>query len=93
VCDLAYREAACCPFLSYEIDQEGDEIVWTTTGGLGASEMVILEEPLYGPESLAGSSVAIAQRFQDQGLHVIVPDSERKSALATRLAAEGGNTP
>jgi len=50
VCDLAKREAACCPFLSYEIDEHGEEIVWTTEGGLGASEMAILEEFLDGPE-------------------------------------------
>jgi hypothetical protein len=73
VCDLAYREAACCPFLSYEIDQEGDEIVWTTAGGLGAAEMDTLDGLFDGPESLAGRSDAIAQRLEDQGLHVIVP--------------------
>jgi hypothetical protein len=88
VCDLVSREAACCRFLSYEIDQEGDEIVWTTAGGLGAAEMDTLDELLDGPESLAGSSDAIAQRLEDQGLHVIGPESERKPALATRLAAE-----
>ena len=36
VLDLVRREAACCPFLSYEVDLAGDEVVWTTTGGLGA---------------------------------------------------------
>jgi hypothetical protein len=71
VCDLAHREAACCPFLSYEIDEEGDEIVWTTAGGMGAAEMDILDEFLDRPESLADSSDAIAQRLEDQGLHVI----------------------
>jgi hypothetical protein len=73
VCDLAKREAACCPFLSYEIDEQGEEIVWTTAGGLGASEMAILEEFLDGPESIASSSDAIAQRLEDQGLQVIRP--------------------
>jgi hypothetical protein len=71
VCDLAHREAACCQFLSYEIDEEGDEIVWTTAGGLGAAEMDILDEFLDRPESLADSSDAIAQRLDDEGLHVI----------------------
>jgi hypothetical protein len=73
VCDLAQREAACCPFLSYDIDEEGEEIVWTTDGGLGASEMAILDEFLDEPES-AGSSDAIAQRLEDLGLHVIGPN-------------------
>ena len=71
VCDLAKREAACCSFLTYEIDEQGDEIVWTISGGLGASEMAILGEFLDGPESITGSSDVIAQRLEDQGLHVI----------------------
>jgi hypothetical protein len=54
--DLAMREAACCPFLSYEIDEEGEAIVWTIAGGLGASEMDILNELLEGPASVADSS-------------------------------------
>ena len=36
VLDLVRREAACCPFLSYEVDLEAGrrpEIVWTTSGG------------------------------------------------------------
>jgi hypothetical protein len=77
VCDLARREAACCPFLSYQIDEQGEEIVWTITGGLGVAEMGILEEFLGGPELVAGSSVAIAQRLEDQGLRVIAPDGRR----------------
>ena len=56
VCDLAKREAACCPFLSYEIDEQGEEIVWTTSGGLGASEMAILDEFLDGPEGSGQST-------------------------------------
>ena len=92
VCDLAKREAACCPFLSYEIDQEGDAIAWTIAGGLGASEMGILNEFLDGPEPVADSSDAIAQRLDAQGLHVIGPNGERGPKLANRFAAEGGNT-
>jgi hypothetical protein len=91
VCDLAKREAACCPFLSYEIDDEGEEIVWTTSGGLGASEMAIFDEFFNGPESAAGGSDAIAQRLEDQGLPVIGPNGAREAALAQRILAEGGN--
>ena len=73
VCDLAKREAACCPFLSYDIDEEGEEIVWTTAGGLGASEIAILDEFFDEPQS-ASSSDAIAQRLDDLGLHLIGPN-------------------
>ena len=33
--DLVHREAACCPFLSYEVaaDEDAHEITWTITGG------------------------------------------------------------
>ena len=87
--DLAMREAACCPFLSYEIDEEGEAIVWTIAGGLGASEMGILNEFLEGPASLADSSDVIAQRLEAQGLHVIGPNGERGPKLADRVAVEG----
>ena len=87
--DLAMREAACCPFLSYEIDEEGEAILWTVAGGLGASEMGILDEFLQGPESVANSSDVIAQRLEDQGLRVIGPNGERGPMLANRVALEG----
>ena len=44
VLDLVRREAAYCPFLSYELGLDGDHIVWTTSGGLGASEMAVVDE-------------------------------------------------
>jgi hypothetical protein len=68
VCDLAKREAACCSFLAYEIDQEGEEIVWSTSRGLGAPEMAILDELLEGSGAVPGGSDAIAQRLEDQGV-------------------------
>ena len=72
VCDLAQREAACCPFLSYEIVEEDEEIVWTTAG-LGASDIAILDEFLDDPQSVTASSEAIAERLGAQGIPVIVP--------------------
>ncbi len=67
VVDLVRKEAACCRFLSYEVDLADDEIVWTTRG-LGASDWAVLEEFL--PESTAapdGSSAAIAERLESRG--------------------------
>ena len=29
---LARREAACCPFLSYRVEPDGDVITWTISG-------------------------------------------------------------
>jgi len=61
VCDLAKREAACCPFLSYKIVEEDEKIVWTTAG-LGASDIAILNEFL-DSGSVTASSEAIAERL------------------------------
>ena len=30
--DLARREHACCPFLGYRVESDGDRVVWTITG-------------------------------------------------------------
>lgn len=43
VLDLVRREAACCPFLSYEVDLDGEQIVWLTRG-VGVSDWAILVE-------------------------------------------------
>ena len=59
--DLARREAACCPFLSYQVEEVGDEIVWTTSGGLGASQMSLLDEYLATPDPPANTPTASAE--------------------------------
>jgi hypothetical protein len=66
VLDLVRREAACCPFLSYEVDEADQQILWTTSG-LGATEMDVLDEFLVGPDFTTDSSIAIAQRLEDRG--------------------------
>jgi hypothetical protein len=76
--DLVRREAACCPFLSYEIHPEGSadsqEIVWTTGGGVGASEMAVLDGFRAGPAQPLGDSASIARRLEEGcGVPVIVP--------------------
>ncbi len=77
VLDLVRREAACCPFLSYEVDRDGEQIVWTTSGGLGAPDMAALDEFLSGDEAAAGSSSEIAQQLHDRGgIPVIVPPNK-----------------
>jgi hypothetical protein len=66
VLDLVRREAACCPFLSYEVDEQDQQILWTTSG-LGATEMAVLDEFLARPDLTADSSSTIAQRLEDRG--------------------------
>jgi hypothetical protein len=69
--DLATREAGCCGFLSYEIEEAGDEIVWTTSGGLGVSEMAALDDLLDASAAFAGGSEQLAAMLEERGLRVI----------------------
>lgn len=73
VLDLVRREAACCPFLSYEVSEEPGVIVWVTSG-LGPSDLAVLDELFADPEPARGSSAAIAERLGTRGgVPVIVP--------------------
>ena len=73
VLDLVRREAACCPFLSYTVDQVDGELVWTVSGGVGAAEMSMLDELLAEPASATETSDDVAQRLMDRdGVPVIV---------------------
>jgi hypothetical protein len=73
VVDLVRREAACCPFLAYDVDAEGGEVVWTTTG-LGASDLAVLEEFIDDPGPAGEDSEAMARRLTELGgVPVIVP--------------------
>ena len=47
VLDLVRREAACCPFLAYEVDAESTQIVWTISG-LEAADLAVLDDLLSG---------------------------------------------
>jgi hypothetical protein len=48
--DLARREAACCPFLSYRVEED---TVWTISGE--ASEVLDLWYDLYGEQTVGPS--------------------------------------
>jgi hypothetical protein len=79
--DLVRREAACCPFLSYEVDTQcdpaGEQIVWTT-GGLGASDMAALDEFLAGPGQQGETSASLAQQLTERGgVPILVPGADR----------------
>ena len=76
VLDLVRREAACCPFLSYEVDLDDDHIVWRTSGGLGASDMAVLDE-FFANADPAKSSTVIAHQLEARGgIPVIVPTAQ-----------------
>ena len=51
--DLLRREAACCPFFSFKVENRGEEIVWTTSTDAGPAAEVMLDELFAGPEHFA----------------------------------------
>jgi len=85
VLDLVRREAACCPFLSYEVDTQddpsddnaGEQIVWTTEG-IGASDLAVLDEFLAGPGQPGETSKSLAQQLTERGgVPILVPGADR----------------
>jgi hypothetical protein len=79
--DLVRREAACCPFLSYEVDTRddpgGEQILWTM-GGLGASGVAVLDGFLAGPDRPGETSESLAQELAERGgVPVLVPRADR----------------
>lgn len=77
VLDLVRREAACCPFLSYEVehladDDQGEHIRWTITG-LGDSDMGVLADILTVAGGATSSSDIAEELEQRGGVRVIVP--------------------
>ena len=72
VLDLVRREAACCPFLSFEVDADGGQIDWRTTG-LGATDITIFDEFL-ATAHRDDSSTEIAQGLTERtGVPHLVP--------------------
>lgn len=72
VLDLVRREAACCPFQAYEVDADGEQLVWRTTG-VGAAEMAILDEFLASADP-SHSSTDIAKELTERtGVPHLVP--------------------
>jgi hypothetical protein len=47
VLDLVRREAACCPFLSYDVTTDADRIIWTISG----ADLDVLDEILASASS------------------------------------------
>lgn len=72
VLDLVRREAACCPFLSYEVDADGEQIEWHTTG-IGDAEMAILDEFLATADRNDSSTDIAGELTKRSGVPHLVP--------------------
>lgn len=73
VLDLISREAACCPFLSYDVDLAGDELVWRTEG-IGAADWAVLDSALESLDPRDSSTDLARDLTERTGVPHLVPD-------------------
>lgn len=70
VADLAAREAACCPFLSYDVSADDTGITWVTSG---TPDMQPVLNQYYDLYQVARDGVQpLIQRLADTGFEVRV---------------------
>ena len=82
IADLVRREAACCPFFSYEVELRDDEIVWTTSSESSPAVDAYFDELYAGPERLVGD-----------GFDGLLADSPREAFTWSRRARPGTSSP
>lgn len=71
IADLLRREAACCPFLTYQVEDGGDEIVWTTSTGAGPAAEAVLDELFAGPERFDDGFSGLLARLAEREVKVV----------------------
>jgi len=64
MCDLAAREAACCPFLTYDIALHEGTVTWTTGGADRPDVRAVLDEYYAAPDWAGQGPDVIAGRMQ-----------------------------
>lgn len=79
VADLVRREAACCPFFSYELTIEQDRLAWRTSSEAGAAARAILDELYALPEHCGEGIDAYFERLERRGVSVVSPAPQRLS--------------
>jgi len=95
--DLARREAACCPFSTYEVTSDGQRVVWRTSSQAGPVAQTILDE-LHGlPERMADGFGGMLARLGERGVPIVSPAPGRFTSARPRpdltTPASGGSRP
>ncbi len=98
VTDLARREGACCPFLTYEVRVDGARVVWRISTQAGPAAQAILDEFHALPERVGDGFKGLLERLDARGFSVVSPalgrfaldDGERKPGVLDRIKAACG---
>jgi hypothetical protein len=77
IADLVAREAACCPFFSYDVECRDDQIVWSTRADVGPAAQAILDEYYAAPDHLTAGFDGLVARLADNGVDVTNPEPGR----------------
>jgi hypothetical protein len=98
VADLARREAACCPFSTYDVTSDGQRIDWKTSSHAAPMVQAFLDEFHGLPETIGDGLEGMFARLAERGLTITSPApghyavEERKGAagLLGRVKAACG---
>jgi hypothetical protein len=73
IADLARREAACCPFLSYRITFTAGRVIWQTSSQAGPAAQTILDELAALPAQVADGFSGLLERLGRKGIPISSP--------------------
>ncbi len=98
VTDLARRESACCPFLTYEVTVDGGRVVWRISTQAGPAAQAILDQLHVLPERFGDGFKGLLERLDARGVMVVSPapgryaldDGQRKPGLLDRVKTACG---
>lgn len=75
ITDLAAREAACCPFLTYRITGNATELEWHTSGDpADTAVQAMLDEWYAAPDWAQGGPDEVASRLEARGFRFVGRD-------------------
>ena len=87
VADLARREAACCPFSTYDVTSDGQRIVWRTSSHAAPMVQAFLDEFHGLPERIGDGLEGMFARLAERGLTITSPASRSLCGRGTPGAA------
>jgi hypothetical protein len=98
VTDLASREAACCPFCSYQVTLHSDHIAWRTSSDAGAAAQAMLDEFHGLPDQISGGLDGMFERLAARGVPIVsrepnrfvIDSPEKAPGLLSKLKAACG---
>ncbi len=93
VADLVRREAACCPFFSYQVTFTADHVRWRTSSQAGPAAQAMLDELFALPDRFADGMNGLLDRLRTRGFPVASPSPGHftlEGATGTASTPKGG---